>query len=148
MNTDTASRINMVYMKNIILHILCSMAFVLGFSSTHAIAVTDAVAVVSETPSAKKYLEDFYSAAAISKACKYREDAIYLYYSTEYARLIRHEAKAPTRDQEVSLEVGIAMAAAKTYAAQRTENKKLTAEQCGAVRKAIDEMVPKGYDRP
>lgn len=130
------------------MHTLRGMALALGFISAHAIAVTDAVAAASETPSAKKFLENFSRAAAIAKACKYREDALYLYYSTEYARLIRHEAKTPTRAQEVSLEVGIAVATAKTYAAQRTENKKLTAEQCGTVRKTVDEMVPRGYDRP
>jgi hypothetical protein len=124
------------------------MALALGFISAHAIAVTDAVVAASETTAAKKFLEEFYNAASIAKACKYREDAIYLYYSTEYARLIRHEAIVPTLDPEVNVEVGIAMATAKTYATQRTEGRKFTAEQCGNVRKAIDERVPRGYDRP
>lgn len=145
MNTYTTSKREM---SNVALHTLRGIALVFGFYSAHAIAVTDAVVAASETPSAKKFLEEFYNAASIAKVCKYREDAIYLYYSTEYARLIRHEAKAPTRDQEVNVEVGITMVTAKNYAAKRAENKKPTEEQCGAVRKAIDEAVPRGYDRP
>ena len=113
-------------------------------SSTPAIAASDA----ATTPSAKRLLEEFANATSLGKACGYREEAIGQYYSKEFARLIRQEAKGPTADQDVDREVGIALVSVKMFANQRTEGRRFTSEQCAMARKAIDELLPRGYDKP
>ena len=93
-------------------------------------------------------LEEFANATSLGKACGYREEAVSQYYSKEFARLIRHEAKGPTADQDVDNAVGIALVSAQMFANQRTEGRRFTSEQCAMARKAIDESVPRGYDKP
>lgn len=117
-------------------------------SSTPAIAVSDTATFAANTPSAKRFLEEFANATSLGKACGYREEAIGQYYSKEFARLIRQEAKGPTAEQDVDREVGIALVSAKIFAKQRTEGRRFTSEQCAMARKAIDESVPRGYDKP
>lgn len=128
--------------------LLHGLAIGICLSSTPAIAASDAAAFAANTPSAKLLLEEFANATSLGKACSYREEAISQYYSKEFARLIRQEAKAPTADQDVDREVGIALVTAKIIAKQRTEGRRLTSEQCAMARKAIDESVPRGYDKP
>lgn len=126
---------------------ICALrALAIGFCllPVPAMATSDA----ANTPSEKRLLEEFANAASLGKACGYREEAIGQYYSKEFARLIRKEAKGPTADQDVDREVGIALVSAKMYANQRTEGRRFTSEQCAMARKAIDESVPRGYDKP
>ena len=117
-------------------------------SSAAAMAASDTANFAANTPSAKRLLEEFANATSLGKACGYREEAISQYYSKEFARLIRLEAKGPTADQDVDREVGIALVTAKIYANQRTDGRRFTSEQCAMARKAIDESVPRGYDKP
>jgi len=124
--------------------LLHGLAIGICLSSTPAMAASDA----TTTPSAKRLLEEFANATSLGKACGYREEAIGQYYSKEFARLIRQEAKGPTADQDVDREVGIALVSAKIFANQRTEGRHFTSEQCAMARKAIDESVPRGYDKP
>ena len=128
--------------------VLQGLAISICLSSVPVNAATDAAAVAAATPPAKRFLEEFGNATSLGKACGYREDAISQYYSKEFARLIRLEAKGPTADQDVDREVGIALVTAKMYANQRTEGRRFTSEQCAMARKAIDESVPRGYDKP
>lgn len=134
--------------KKNVLHALRGVAMGVGLSSTLVTAAPDAATIAAATPPAKRLLEELANATALGKACGYREDAIGQYYSKEFARLIRLEAKGPTADQDVDREVGVALATARIYANQRTEGRSLTKEQCGMARKAIDESVPRGYDKP
>lgn len=106
-------------------------------------AVSDTATFAGNAPSAKQLLEEFANATSLGKACGYREEAIAQYYSKEFARLIRKEAKGPTADQDVDREVGIALVSAKMYANQRTEGRRFTSEQCAMARNAIDESVPR-----
>ncbi len=124
------------------------LAIIACLSSAPTYAATDAAAVAAATPSAKRFLEEFGNATSLGKACGYREEAIGQYYSKEFARLIRLEAKGPTADQDVDREVGIALVSAKIYANQRTAGRRFTSEQCAMARQAIDESVPRGYDKP
>lgn len=117
-------------------------------SSAPAMAASDTATFAANTPSAKRLMEDFDDATSLGKACGYREDAISQYYSKEFARLIRLEAKGPTAERDVDREVGIALVTAKIIAKQRTEGRRFTSEQCAMARKAIDESVPRGYDKP
>lgn len=116
-------------------------------ASAPANAASDAAAAAA-TPPAKRFLEEFDNATALGKACRYREEAISQYYAKEFARLIRQEAKGLTADRDVDREVGIALVTAEMYANQRTEGRRFTGEQCAMARKAIDESVPRGYDKP
>ncbi|MGC4090810.1 MAG: hypothetical protein QM756_23640 [Polyangiaceae bacterium] len=127
---------------------LQGLAIGICLASAPANAATDAAAVAATTPPAKRFLEEFGNATSLGKACSYREEAIGQYYAKEFARLIRQEAKGPTADQDVDREVGIALVTAKMYANQRTEGRHFTSEQCAMARKAIDESVPRGYDKP
>lgn len=138
----------MKFTKNAALLILHGLAIGICLSSVPANAASDAAAVAAATPAAKRFLEEFGNATSLGKACGYREDAIGQYYSKEFARLIRLEAKGPTADQDVDREVGIALVTAKVYANQRIEGRRFTGEQCAMARKAIDESVPRGYDKP
>ena len=124
------------------------LAIIAYLSSAPTYAATDAAAVAAATPSAKRFLEEFGNATSLGKACGYREEAIGQYYSKEFARLIRIEAKGPTADHDVDREVGIALVTAKIYANQRTAGRRFTSEQCAMARQAIDESVPRGYDKP
>ena len=124
------------------------LAISVCLSSAPANAATDAAAIAAATPPAKRFLEEFGNATSLGKACGYREEAIGQYYSREFARLIRLEAKGPTADQDVDREVGIALVTAKMYANQRTAGRRFTSEQCAMARQAIDESVPRGYDKP
>ena len=124
------------------------LAISVCLSSAPANAATDAAAIAAATPPAKRFLEEFGNATSLGKACGYREEAIGQYYSKEFARLIRQEAKGPTADQDVDREVGIALVTAKMYANQRTAGRRFTSEQCAMARQAIDESVPRGYDKP
>ena len=117
-------------------------------SSAAAMAASDTANFAANTPSAKRLLEEFANATSLGKACGYREEAIGQYYSKEFARLIRQEAKGPTAEQDVDREVGIALVSAKIFANQRTDGRRFTSEQCAMARKAIDESVPRGYDKP
>ena len=117
-------------------------------SSAAAMAASDTANFAANTPSAKRLLEEFANATSLGKACGYREEAISQYYAKEFARLIRQEAKGPTADQDVDQEVGIALVSVKVFANQRTEGRHFTSEQCAMARKAIDESVPRGYDKP
>jgi len=128
--------------------LLHGLAIGICLSSTPAIAASDAATFAANSPSAKRLLEEFANATSLGKACTYREEAISQYYSKEFARLIRQEAKGPTADQDVDREVGIALVSAKMFANQRTEGRRFTSEQCAMARKAIDESVPRGYDKP
>ncbi len=112
-----------------------------------AYAASDAT-VVASTPRAKQFLEDFDTFTALGKACRYREEAIRQYYAREFARLIRFDANRPLADGDVDREVGIALVAAQMYADQNTKGRRFTSEQCAMARKAIDEVVPRGYDKP
>lgn len=127
---------------------LHGLAISVCLSSVPANATSDAAAAAAATPSAKRFLEEFGNATSLGKACGYREEAIGQYYSSEFARLIRLEANGPTADQNVDREVGIALVTAKMYASQRTKGRVFTSEQCAMARKAIDESVPRGYDKP
>lgn len=128
--------------------VLRGMAIGICLSSTPATAASDTASFAANTPSAKRLLEEFANATSLGKACGYREEAIGQYFSKEFARLIRQEAKGPTADQNVDREVGIALVSAKMFANQRTEGRRFTSEQCAMARKAIDESVPRGYDKP
>ena len=128
--------------------VLHGLAISVCLSSAPTYAASDAAAVAAATPSAKRFLEEFGNATSLGKACGYREEAIGQYYSKEFARLIRLEAKGPTTDQDVDREVGIALVSVKMFANQRTEGRRFTSEQCAMARKAIDESVPRGYDKP
>lgn len=128
--------------------VLHGLAIGICLFSAPAIAASDTTTVAATTPSAKRLLEEFANATSLGKACGYREDAIGQYYSKEFARLIRHEAKGATADQDVDNAVGIALVSAKMFANQRTEGRRFTSEQCAMARKAIDESVPRGYDKP
>jgi len=128
--------------------LLRGLAIGICLSSTTAIAASDTATFAANTPSAKRFLEEFANATSLGKACGYREEAIGQYYSKEFARLIRQEAKGPTADQDVDREVGIALVSVKMFANQRTEGRRFTSEQCAMARKAIDESVPRGYDKP
>lgn len=134
--------------KNAALLALHGVAISFCLSAVPANAASDAAAVAAATPPAKRFLEEFGNATSLGKACGYREEAIGQYYSKEFARLIRLEAKGPTADQDVDREVGIALVMVKMYANQRTEGRRFTSEQCAMARKAIDESVPRGYDKP
>ena len=129
----------------VLLHCLAIGIFL---SSAPAMAASDTATFAANTPSAKRLLEEFANATSLGKACGYREEAIRQYYAKEFARLIRQEAKGPTADQDVDREVGIALVSAKIFAKQRTEGRRFTSEQCAMARKAIDESVPRGYDKP
>lgn len=115
--------------------------------SAPANAASDA-AIVASTPRAKQFLEDFDTFTALGKVCRYREEAISQYYAKEFARLIRLDANRPLADGDVDREVGIALVAAQMYADQNTKGRRFTSEQCAMARKAIDEVVPRGYDKP
>lgn len=128
--------------------VLQSLAISICLASAPSNAATDAAAAAVATPPAQRFLEEFGNATSLGKACGYREEAIRQYYSKEFARLIRLEAKGPTADQDVDREVGIALVTAKMYANQRTEGRRFTSEQRAMARKAIDESVPRGYDKP
>lgn len=128
--------------------VLVSLAIGACLSSLPVKAVSDTATFAGNAPSAKQLLEEFANATSLGKACGYREEAIAQYYSKEFARLIRKEAKGPTADQDVDREVGIALVSAKMYANQRTEGRRFTSEQCAMARNAIDESVPRGYDKP
>ena len=128
--------------------VLHGLAISVCLSSAPTYAASDAAAIAAATPSAKRFLEEFGNATSLGKACGYREEAIGQYYSKEFARLIRIEAKGPTADQDVDREVGIALVTAKIYANQRTAGRRFTSEQCAMARQAIDESVPQGYDKP
>ncbi len=128
--------------------VLHGLAISVCLSSAPANAASDAATVAAATPSAKRFLEEFSNATSLGKACGYREEAIGQYYSKEFARLIRLEANGPTADQDVDREVGIALVTAKMYANQRTAGRRFTSEQCAMARQAIDESVPRGYDKP
>lgn len=128
--------------------VLYGLAIGICLFSAPAMAVSDRANVAAATPSAKRFLEEFANATSLGKACGYREEAIGQYYSKEFARLIRQEAKGPTTDQDVDNVVGIALVSAKMFANQRTEGRRFTSEQCAMARKAIDESVPLGYDKP
>ena len=117
-------------------------------SSAAAMAASDTANFAANTPSAKRLLEEFANATSLGKACGYREEAISQYYAKEFARLIRQEAKGPSADQDVDREVGITLVSVKMFANQRTEGRRFTSEQCAMARKAIDESVPRGYDKP
>lgn len=134
--------------KNAALLVFHSLAIGICLSSAPANAASDAAAVAAATPPAKRLLEEFGNATSLGKACGYREEAIGQYYSKEFARLIRQEAKSPMADQDVDREVGIALVTAKMYANQRTEGRRFTSDQCAMAHKAIDESVPRGYDKP
>lgn len=129
----------------LLIHVLAIGAYL---SSVPAMAASDTANFAANTPSAKRLLEEFANATSLGKACGYREEAIGQYYSKEFARLIRQEANKPTADQDVDREVGIALVTAKIIAKQRTEGRRFTSEQCAMARKAIDESVPRGYDKP
>lgn len=129
----------------LVIHVLTIGAYL---SSVPAMAASDTANFAANTSSAKRLLEEFANATSLGKACGYREDAISLYYSKEFARLIRLEAKGPTAERDVDREVGIALVTAKIIAKQRTEGRRFTSEQCAMARKAIDESVPRGYDKP
>ncbi len=133
---------------NAALLVLYGLTISAGLFSLAAYAANDAAAVAAATPPAKRFLEEFGNATSLGKACGYREEAIGQYYSREFARLIRLEAKGPTADQDVDREVGIALVTAKMYANQRTAGRRFTSEQCAMARQAIDESVPRGYDKP
>ena len=128
--------------------VLHSLAISICLSSTPAMAASDTATFAANSASAKRFLEEFANATSLGKACGYREEAIGQYYSKEFARLIRQEAKGPTADQDVDREVGIALVSVKMFANQRTEGRRFTGEQCAMARKAIDESVPRGYDKP
>ena len=128
--------------------LLHCLAMGICLSSTPAIAASDAATIAANTPSAKRLMEEFANATSLGKACSYREEAISQYYSKEFARLIRLEAEGPTAERDVDREVGIALVAAKIVAKQRTDGRRFTSEQCAMARKAIDESVPRGYDKP
>lgn len=138
----------MKFTKSSALLILHGLAIGIYLSSVQANAGSDAATVATATPAAKRLLEEFGNATSLGKACGYREEAIGQYYSKEFARLIRLEAKSPTVGQDVDREVGIALVTAKVYAYQLTEGRRFTGEQCAMARKAIDEAVPRGYDEP
>lgn len=133
---------------NIARLVLYGLAISFCLPSALANAASDAAAAAATTPPAKRFQEEFGNATSLGKACGYREEAIGQYYSREFARLIRLEAKGPTADQDVDREVGIALVTAKMYANQRTAGRRFTSEQCAMARKAIDESVPRGYDKP
>ncbi len=133
---------------NAALLVLHSLAIGISLSSAPTMAASDTATFAANTSSAKRFLEEFANATSLGKACSYREEAIGQYYSKEFARLIRQEAKGPTADQEVDREVGIALVSVKMFANQRTEGRRFTSEQCAMARKAIDESVPRGYDKP
>lgn len=124
-----------------------SLAISVCLFSALANAASDA-AIVASTPRAKRFLEDFDTFTALGKACRYREEAISQYYAKEFARLIRLDANRPLADGDVDREVGIALVAAQMYADQNTKGRRFTSEQCAMARKAIDEVVPRGYDKP
>lgn len=128
--------------------VLHSLAMGACLSSLPAKAASDTATFAANTPSAKRLMEEFANATSLGKACGYREDAIGQYYSKEFARLIRLEAEGPTAERDVDREVGIALVAAKIIAKQRTDGRRFTSEQCAMARKAIDESVPRGYDKP
>lgn len=128
--------------------VLHGLAISVCLSSAPTYAASDAAAIAAATPSAKRFLEEFGNATSLGKACSYREEAIGQYYSKEFARLIRIEAKGPTADHDVDREVCIALVTAKIYANQRTAGRRFTSEQCAMARQAIDESVPRGYDKP
>lgn len=127
--------------------VLHSLAISVCLFSALANAASDA-AIVASTPRAKRFLEDFDTFTALGKACRYREEAISQYYAKEFARLIRLDANRPLADGDVDREVGIALVAAQMYADQNTKGRRFTSEQCVMARKAIDEVVPRGYDKP
>lgn len=129
--------------------LLALQALAMGASllSAPANAASDAAAVAI-TPGAKRLLDDLDTATALGKACRYREEAISQYYAKEFSRLIRLEANKPLADGDVDREVGIALVAAQMYADQNTKGRRFTSEQCAMARKAIDEVVPRGYDKP
>lgn len=124
-----------------------SLAISVCLFSALANAASDA-AIVASTPRASRFLEDFDTFTALGKACRYREEAISQYYAKEFARLIRLDANRPLADGDVDREVGIALVAAQMYADQNTKGRRFTSEQCAMARKAIDEVVPRGYDKP
>lgn len=127
--------------------LLALQALAMGASLLSSPANAASDAAVATTQGAKRLLDDLDTATALGKACRYREEAISQYYAKEFARLIRLEANKPLADGDVDREVGIALVAAQMYADQNTKGRRFTSEQCAMARKAIDEVVPRGYDK-
>lgn len=124
---------------------LCMTCMLFSVSAANAVGSKENADIAAKSTAAISMLNDFSNAFAMAKICNYRTDAVLQYYTSEYRRVLRHEAPGKMEADDINIQVGVLSVSVQMFAKQ-FENKKLTAKQCADVRVVIDQKIPRGYD--
>ena len=135
-------------MNFLLRHILFGALITVFVSASHADEISKAHATIAAKSAAVNELLNEYSESyALAKLCAYRVESINQYYAEEYRRALRRNAPGRMAKDDVDFQVGIAINVVAFIFDEQFKEKRVSAQQCAEIRKAIDQEVPRGYDQ-